>query len=364
MESADVTSRTTAGAGSPVEHTGPRTPALPRHLRLWIAKTLAEGWSTTAVIRKLVELGHDEQMGRAEILEVTATPGYAAAVELARSRDKLASLLDTLGHQLRRSSAAREVPVLEGTGPEEFFDRYYYGNRPVVVRSLMADWPALQKWSPEWLRSTYGDVPVEVATGRDGDERFEDNFDAHRTLMPLEEFITSITGSSGNDLYLVSKNRLLDQDEFAALLDDFHAPAGYLRPGATATPGFWLGPGGTKTPLHHDSTNIFFGQVFGSKRIRLVPPVETGSVYNDRACYSAVDLDAPDLVRFPRLAEVAVLDVTVGPGDFLLIPVGWWHTVTSLSPSISMSFHNFATAESPVVWQWRRAATGSRSSRF
>jgi mannose-6-phosphate isomerase-like protein (cupin superfamily) len=51
-----------------------------------------------------------------------------------------------------------------------------------------------------------------------------------------------------------------------------------------------------------------------------------------------------------------VLEATVGPGDFLLIPVGWWHTVESLSTSISLSFHNFAVDGSPVVWRWRESA--------
>ena len=78
----------------------------------------------------------------------------------------------------------------------------------------------------------------------------------------------------------------------------------------------------TATPgaLHHDSSNIFFGRVFGSKRIRLVSPLEIGNIYNDRFCYSAVDLESPDFTKFPRLAGVPVLDATVVPGDFLLIP--------------------------------------------
>jgi len=253
---------------------------------------------------------------------------------------------------------------MDPADPEEFFDSYFYGNRPVIVRGLMAGWAALGKWTPEWLRATYGDVPVEVATGRDADLRFEDNFERHRAVVSLGDFVSAILESSGNDRYLVSKNRMLDRPEFADLMNDFDAPRGFLRAAARAAPGLWLGPTGTTTPLHHDSSNIFFAQVFGSKRIRLVPPFEIGNIYNDRSCYSAVDLESPDLTRFPLLADVAVLDAMVGPGDFLLIPVGWWHTVQALSASISLSFHNFAIDGEPVVWRWRESGAGRRSSRL
>ena len=36
------------------------------------------------------------------------------------------------------------------------------------------------------------------------------------------------------------------------------------REGSTA---LWFGPGGTVTPLHHDTSNILFGNVYGAKRL-------------------------------------------------------------------------------------------------
>lgn len=327
---------------------------LPGHLRSWLARCLAEGYSAESVCRTLVERGHDAHACRSEAARVVQTPEFAAAVALAKRRDKLASLLDVLSQQFRRTPAARSIPVMDPADGAEFFERYYYGNRPVLVRGLMAQWPALTTWTPGWLRDTYGDVVVEVAAGREDDERFEENFERHRRRIRLAEFVDASVDNSSNDMYLVSKNRLLDQSEFVEMTHHFDAPAGFLRPDRRA-PGLWFGPGGTSTPLHHDSTNIFFGQVYGSKRVRLISPFEISSVYNDRSCYSAVDLDVPDLRRHPRIAEVAVVEATVMPGDFLLIPVGWWHAVDSLSTSISLSFQNFAVDGAPVVWRWREA---------
>jgi Cupin-like domain len=338
-----------------------QVPLLPQQIRQWIAKNLAVGYSAEAVCLKLVGLGYDKLACNSEIAEVMASPAFAAAVQLAKSRNKLGMLLDTLAHQFRHCSAAGCVPTMDPPDSEVFFDQYYYGNRPVIVRGLMSSWAALDKWTPEWFRTTHGAVIVEVTSGRNSDPRFEENFERNRTAVSLGDFISTISKSPGNDMYLVSKNRMLDQPEFASLLSDFDAPRGFLRPDTRRNPGLWFGPGGTTTPLHHDSTNIFFAQVFGSKRIRLIPPFEIENIYNERSCYSAVDLDSPDFARFPRLVDVTVLDVTVVPGDFLLIPVGWWHTVQSLSTSISLSFQNFAIDGTPVVWAWRELGAGSRS---
>ena len=39
--------------------------------------------------------------------------------------------------------------------------------------------------------------------------------------------------------------------------------------------------------------------------------------------------------------NVTVIDVEIGPGDLLFLPVGWWHHVRGLDTSITMTFTNF-----------------------
>lgn len=99
---------------------------------------------------------------------------------------------------------------------------------------------------------------------------------------------------------------------------------------------------GTLTPLHYDEHSILFTQVHGRKRFRLVPSFDRDYVYPRDKYYSDVDPDQVDPARHPLFTRASVMDLEVGPGDGLFIPVGWWHWARSLSVSISATFSSFA----------------------
>ncbi len=102
--------------------------------------------------------------------------------------------------------------------------------------------------------------------------------------------------------------------------------------------------GGNHHPLHHDLTNNFMAQIVGRKRIRLISPWHLPLVYNDYHCFSAIDLDAWDPSTYPDFQQVRVEEVVLEPGELLFLPVGWWHHVTGLDPSVTLTFTNFRQA--------------------
>jgi ribosomal protein L16 Arg81 hydroxylase len=106
----------------------------------------------------------------------------------------------------------------------------------------------------------------------------------------------------------------------------------------------WFGPKGAISPLHGDRLNVFMTQVIGRKRVKLISSEALHLVYNFEnfaGFFSEVDVEKPDLERYPRFAEPEIIDVVLEPGEALLIPVGWWHHVRSLDVSISVSLTNF-----------------------
>jgi len=272
---------------------------------------------------------------------------------------KSASFLQLLAEQFRRSSAVKSVPKLHRLHPRDFFEHFYFTNRPVVLRGLMRGWPALKRWDPEYFARRFGDSTVEIVDGRSRDPHYESNFFNHCRKIRMKEFVRRIEEcGESNDFYLSARNFFFHRREFRPLLRDVRCPSGFLNPRKfRRQPSLFFGPKGTVTPLHHDGANILFGQIHGRKLFKLIPPFDLDKLYIERRAFSAVDLGKPDYRRFPLLRRATILEVVVEPGEFLFIPIGWWHWVKALDISISLSFLHFAAPGKPVFWRfWENAA--------
>lgn len=50
----------------------------------------------------------------------------------------------------------------------DFFRDYAFRSRPVVIENAVQNWPALKKWTPEYLRERYGDRNIHIKLTPDG----------------------------------------------------------------------------------------------------------------------------------------------------------------------------------------------------
>ena len=107
----------------------------------------------------------------------------------------------------------------------------------------------------------------------------------------------------------------------------------------------WAGHGGGATPLHFDSIHNFLSQVAGRKQVLLFPPAQTWNLYpyavgHPMDNFSMVDVEAPDVGRFPALARARALEAELAPGEVLWLPRFWWHYVKQLdAPSENLSLN-------------------------
>lgn len=254
-------------------------------------------------------------------------------------------LLETLERQRDLAPRLVQIERRGGLRADEFLERYYAANRPVILTGEMDGWPALRRWTPAYLKATVGSAPIEYQGGRLANARFESEKDAHRRQAPFDAFIDLISRrDAGNDAYLTAYNSERNFEALRSLQADLGFLRKFLSPdGAHPNGMMWIGPAGTVTPLHHDLTNNFIAQVVGRKRLRLLPPSETGKVYNGRHVFSDLpNLEGPiDGKRFPRVAGARIAEVVLGPGDIIFMPLAWWHQVTSLDFSVTITYTNF-----------------------
>ncbi len=267
-----------------------------------------------------------------------------AALRLALAKREW--LLETLESQRDLAPSLIGIERREGLSSEEFLERYYATNRPVILTGEMAEWPALARWTPQYLKAKVGARPVEYQGERNRGPHFEIYKDLHRREAPFESFIDQILRpGAGNESYLTAYNSERNSQALSVLHEDLGFLDKYLdRSAANPIGMMWIGPAGTVTSLHHDLTNNLIAQIVGRKRVKLLPSSEVGKLYNYHHVFSEVpDLEDPsiDLARYPRLAEVRIYDIMLNPGELLFMPIGWWHQVKSLDFSVTITYTNF-----------------------
>ncbi|NXG18183.1 KDM8 protein, partial [Grallaria varia] len=233
--------------------------------------------------------------------------------------------------------AEQAIPHLRCPSLEHFRDNYLIPQRPVVLEGVMDHWPCMKKWSVDYFCQVAGcrTVPVELGA-RYTDEEWS------QQLMTVSDFITQYIMEENSVGYL-AQHQLFDQ--IPELKEDISIPD-YCCLGEgeedDITINAWFGPGGTISPLHQDPQQNFLAQVLGRKYIRLYSPQDSENLYPHESHIlhntSQVDVEDPDLVKFPNFTKAAFQSCVLMPGQILFIPVKYWHYVQSLELSFSVSF--------------------------
>lgn len=242
---------------------------------------------------------------------------------------------------------------------------------PLLLTGIIDDWPARQTWQEpaHLLRATLGGrrcVPIEIG------ETYT-HADWRQEIMPFQHFMQNyLLPDKPAEIGYLGQHNLFHQ--IPSLLREirtpdycFSAPPEVIPASRLDLPSVppvdepqknvWLGPKGTRTPLHTDPYHNIFCQVLGYKYVRLYPPQASASVYPrgvdenginesntsqvelrlDREVQSNVDVQQAE--RFPAFAaQMGYQEAIVGPGECLYIPAGWWHYIESLTTSYSVSF--------------------------
>jgi hypothetical protein len=229
-----------------------------------------------------------------------------------------------------------DIPCIAPPSAAVFDSDFVRASRPVVLRGVIADWPAMKKWSLDYFKRELGDRELPVVRERDG-AQYESQNGLHYERIRLADYCDLIGDGKPHDLYITVRV----DEHLPELFADIGQPA-YSAGASWARSRFWLGAPDTKGPLHRDLPDNLYAQIGGRKKFLLLEPRFTRMVhrhpfYSGVPNYSPVDAEQPDFSRFPRFRGAPMLRAVVEPGDLLYIPRLWWHQAHSLTTSFAVN---------------------------
>lgn len=228
---------------------------------------------------------------------------------------------------------ARDLPY------EEFLTRFVATNLPVVIRNVAPGWSALEKWTPEYFRDTFGDETVEVTYGvRQKMAEVMDGVLASTPEKPGPYLHKVIIHHHMPQLLpaLAPENVYAFPGRFCSPLmpKRFRRPDGYLK--------LLIGGVGGKFPLMHfdsDNAHAMITEIYGDKEFVLFPPEDSAYVYphpNSPSTSQIDNLDHVDLTRFPDFPKATQYRTVIQPNETIFVPSRWWHSARVVTTSVSV----------------------------
>lgn len=235
----------------------------------------------------------------------------------------------------------KTVPIarIENVSKEEFVEKYYKPQKPVLIEGLTKDWPAFRKWDLDYIQSLAGDqiVPLYNNVPTKGHKKSV----VPAANMKLIEYI-DILKKGPTDLRMFFFNVLQKMPE---LTKDFDYPDIGL-PFFKKLPVMFFGGKGSKVLAHYDMDlpDLMHFHFHGYKKITLFEPAESKNLY--RVPFSihnleTIDMENPDFDKYPALKNASGISVEMKHGEALYIPSGYWHYITYEDAGFSITLRAY-----------------------
>ncbi len=228
---------------------------------------------------------------------------------------------------------------------EQFENEIIPRNQPAVLKGLVKHWPIVQADSesvPSMLCDMDSGKPAYTVVGQPeikGRFFYRDdlqgvNFQrSHTTISKVIEQLLKLAGREESHALAIQAAPV--REVLPAFRDDQRLPI--LSP--SIEPTLWMGNQVIVAP-HYDVSDNIACVVAGKRSFTLFPPEQISNLYIGPSLdapggvpISLVDINNPDLERYPRFEEAlkSAQNAMLEPGDAIYIPSPWWHAVESLN---------------------------------
>lgn len=222
----------------------------------------------------------------------------------------------------------------------EFRDQYLMPGRPVIISNSLSEWPAKEKWTPEYFKTHFGHKRVCI----------EDQ------EVLLGDFIDEVVASSEEKPARYLRGQIIHK-EFPEVAEDIVPDIPYQLPDRIRSPllrflnyptphgipELLITGAGGRFKLHYDKFHLlgFVTQVYGDKEFTLLPPDQGKYLYPhtdaEQENWSQIGyLKDVDTKKFPLFEQAQSCTFVLRAGETLFNPQGWWHATRALTPSIAM----------------------------
>eukprot|EP01132_Coremiostelium_polycephalum_P004774 gene4774-5954_t len=235
---------------------------------------------------------------------------------------------------------------------EEFSQRLLLKDlkgQPLIFTKVMKDWPALEKWSTEYILKQFGDtqVDVDMCTFGPMKEIQKMKFSEYLKRSKEDSWKNNNNVASSDNPVIFSKKPYLRNCpllENEQLRSDIKSNTFFSEEDHNLIiMGAFIGAKDTATKMHKDTGNNLVAMITGSKYIVLLPPNEESNfqnvddinILNPTSSSGHTGLPIESHPSFKNVGRA--ISTVLKPGELLFLPIGWLHYIHNLDFSISVS---------------------------
>ncbi|MBN3307270.1 TYW5 protein, partial [Amia calva] len=226
--------------------------------------------------------------------------------------------------------------------------------RPAVLRGVSLG-PCTDRWTVDYLCEKGGAREVKIHVSSVPQMDFLHKNFLYRAVcpprsLPFSEFVQR-AAEERHSQYFISEDesyylRSLGEDprreaadlrkQFPDLAEDFRVPE-FFEAESFFSCVFRISSRGLQLWTHYDVMDNLLAQVTGTKRVVLFSPQDAQHLYLTGDKSEVLDIDSPDLQRFPEFARARRLECVLEPGDLLFIPALWFHNTLALEFGVGVN---------------------------
>ncbi|XP_035161129.1 tRNA wybutosine-synthesizing protein 5 isoform X2 [Callithrix jacchus] len=217
------------------------------------------------------------------------------------------------------------VPRLEGVSREQFMQHYYPQRKPLVLEGIDLG-PCTSKWTVDYLSQVGGNKEVKIHVAAVAQMDFISKNFVYRTL-PFDQLVQRAAEKKHKEFF-ISEDVADIRKQFPLLEGDIKFPE-FFKEEQFFSSVFRISSPGLQLWTHYDVMDNFLIQVTGKKRVVLFSPRDAQYLYLKGTKSEVLNIDNPDLAKYPLFSKARRYECSLEAGDVLFIPALWFHNVIS-----------------------------------